>query len=119
VILQKKYDENVEKDIKSPFEAWPEISHKPTAKSVTKELSSYQRVIIYQSAISTYLKDVYPAIDSVAYIGCPRPELLDLAKIYGFSLNTEENETKLIKKLLEDQRGLCKDKSLPPLEIPL
>lgn len=214
MILQKIYDENIDSDVKSLFEAWPEISHEITVKSVkvgddtinivyiktkdedfekavgvfetkeeamgafrsfayelgfeeypkniailhsdfdgdklflllkakndnnvqkfdqlsveklTKELPNYQRVVIYQSAILTYLKDVYPAIDSIAYviphklssIGCPTPELQDLAKIYGFPLNTKEDEIRLIEKLLEDHRGLCKDKSLPPVEIPL
>ncbi len=98
-----------------------------SVEKLTKELPGYQRVIIYQSAVLTYLKDVYPAIDSIAYviphklsnIGCPTPELSDLAKIYGIPLNTKEDEIRLIEKLLEDPRGLCKDKSLPPVELPL
>lgn len=214
MILQKIYDESVEDDIKSLFEAWPEISYKIRVKPIevgddtinvvyietndedfnksvgvfeskeeamgafrsfayelgfedypiniaflhagfdgdklflflkaknddnikqfdqlsveklTKELPNYQRVVIYQSAVLTYLKDIYPAIDNIAYviphklssIGCQTPELSDLAKIYGVSLNTKEDEIRFIEKLLQDPKGLCKDKELPPIDIPL
>jgi len=76
-----------------------------SVEKLTKELPNYQRVVIYQSAVLTYLKDIYPAIDNIAYviphklsnIGCQTPDLSDLAKIYGVSLNTKEDEISFFK----------------------
>jgi len=214
MLLQRKYNENIDKDVKSLFEAWPEISYKISVKPIevgddtinvvyldvndedfekavgvfeakeeamgafrsfayelgfeeyptniaflhadfdgdklllflkaknndnietfdqlsveklTKQLLDYQRVVLYQSAILTYLKDIFSAIDSMAYviphqlssIGCQAPDLKDLAKIYGVSLDTKQDEITFIEKILEDMDVVCKGKKLPPIEAPL
>ncbi len=114
MLLKAKNDDNIER--------FDQLS----VEKLTKKLADFQRVVIYSSAVLTYITDLYPAINEVAYVipqklselGYSTPELKDVAKIYGFSINTPEDEVRLIEKILEDSKGIS-GKPIPPLELPL
>lgn len=70
----------------------------------------YPRVITYSSDVLTYIKDVYPEVDSKAYIISREiakvrgkaPDLEDLGKIYGIDTSTLEGKLQLLEELLKN-----------------
>lgn len=98
-----------------------------SVEKLTQKLQNFQRVVIYSSVVLTYLTDLYPSINETAYVipkylsemNCHIPELKDVAKIYGIPINIPEDEIKVIQKIVEDSKGICNGKALPPMEIPI
>ena len=78
-------------------------------EEMIKKMSQYPRVIVYSSDVLTYIQDVYPDVQSKAYIiareiaktAGKAPELEELGKIYGVDTSTLEGKLELIDKLVQ------------------
>ncbi len=97
-------------------------------ENMIKEMSAYPRVIVYSSEILTYIKDLYPNIDNVAYVlsraivkeGKAVPSLEELSKIYLIDTKPLENVPILLEKLLVNPVKLPSgDVNLPSYKLPI
>ncbi|RMH80963.1 MAG: hypothetical protein D6674_01620 [Acidobacteria bacterium] len=86
------------------------------------------RIVVYSSEVLTYIKDIYPEVDSKAYVIAREiakrvgraPEIEELAKIYGLSVQRLEEKLELIDKLLENPIRLpWGEVELPHYSLPL
>ncbi len=76
-------------------------------EKMMEKLVRYPRVVAYSSDVLTYIKDLFPDIDSRAYVVAREiakavgsaPELEELGKIYGVDTSTLEGKIELIDKL--------------------
>jgi len=79
-------------------------------EDMIRRMLRYPRIIVYSSDVLTYIKDVYPEVDSKAYVISREiakekgraPDLRDLGKIYGVDVSTLEGKLELLEKLLEN-----------------
>ncbi|RLJ70848.1 hypothetical protein BCF55_1132 [Hydrogenivirga caldilitoris] len=79
-------------------------------EEMIQKMLRYPRVIVYSSDVLTYIKDLYPEVDSKAYIVSREiaravgraPELEDIAKLYGKDVSTLEGKLELIEELLRN-----------------
>ncbi len=73
-------------------------------------MARYPRVIVYSGEVLTYIKDLYPEVDSKTYVIAREiakvagnaPDLEDLGKIYGIDTSSLEGKLELIEKLLNN-----------------
>ena len=79
-------------------------------EEMIQKMLRYPRIIVYSSDVLTYIKDLYPEVDSKAYVVSREiarkrgraPKLEDLGKIYGIEVSSLENKLRLIEKLLKN-----------------
>lgn len=79
-------------------------------EQMIQKIARYPRVIAYSTDVLTYIKDLYPDVDTKAYIVSREiakvlgkaPDLEDLGKIYGVDTSSLEGKLNLIEKLLEN-----------------
>lgn len=97
-------------------------------EEMIQKMLRYPRVIVYSSEVLTYIKDIYPEVDSKAYVVSREiasktgkaPELEDLGKIYGIDTSTLEGKLNLIEKLLSNPVKLPGGEvNLKPYHYPL
>ena len=82
-------------------------------EEMIKRMSQYPRVIVYSSDVITYIQDIYPDIQSKAYVIAREiarklgkaPEIEELGKLYGIDTSTLEGKLKLIDEL---SKGIVK-----------
>ncbi len=82
-------------------------------EEMIKKMSQYPRVIVYSSDVITYIQDIYPDIQSKAYVIAREiarklgkaPEIEELGKLYGIDTSTLEGKLKLIDEL---SKGIVK-----------
>ena len=97
-------------------------------EQMIQNMMRFPRVIVYSSDVLTFIKDLYPEVDSRAYIiareiarkGFRAPSLEDLGKVYGMDLSKLEGKLELIEKLiLEPVRLPDGELNLRPYDLPL
>ncbi len=79
-------------------------------EEMIQKMLRYPRIIVYSSDVLTYIKDLYPEVDSKAYVVSREiarlvgsaPDLADLAKIYGKDVSTLEGALELIEELIKE-----------------
>ena len=79
-------------------------------EEMIKRMLRYPRIIVYSSDVLTYIKDVYPDVDSKAYVVSREiarkrgkaPDLEDLGKIYGIDTSTLEGKLRLLEELIKN-----------------
>ncbi len=79
-------------------------------EEMIRRMLRYPRIITYSSDVLTYIKDVYPEVDSKAYVISREiakvrgkaPDLEDLGKIYGVDTSTLEGKLQLLEELLKN-----------------
>ena len=79
-------------------------------EEMIRRMLRYPRVIVYSSDVLTYIKDIYPEIDSKAYVISREiarakgraPDLEDLGKIYGVDTTSLEGKLQLLEELLKN-----------------
>jgi len=79
-------------------------------EEMIRRMLRYPRVVVYSSDVLTYIKDVYPEVDSKAYVISREiakekgkaPDIEDLGKIYGVDISTLEGKLKLLEELLKN-----------------
>lgn len=80
-----------------------------TLEEMIKKMAQYPRVIVYSSDVLTYIQDVYPDVQSKAYIIAREiakkvgkaPELEELGKVYGINTSSLEGKLELIDSLIQ------------------
>ncbi len=78
-------------------------------EEMIQKMLRFPRVIVYSSDVLTYIKDLYPEVDSKAFVISREiakavgkaPDLEDLAKIYGKDISTLEGKLELIEELIK------------------
>lgn len=98
-------------------------------EEMMKKMVRYPRVVVYSSDVLTYIKDIYPDVQSKAYVIAREiakqtgsaPELEELGKVYGMDTSTLEGKLELIEKLLQNPVKLPggKEVNLRPYWYPL
>ena len=79
-------------------------------EEMIRRMLRYPRVVVYSSDVLTYIKDVYPEVDSKAYVISREiarvrgkaPDLEDLGRIYGVDTSTLEGKLRLLEELLKN-----------------
>ncbi|WP_457600626.1 hypothetical protein [Hydrogenivirga sp.] len=79
-------------------------------EEMIQRMLKYPRVVVYSSDVLTYIKDLYPEVDSKAFVVSREiakkvgkaPDLEDLAKLYGKDVSTLEGKLELIEELLKN-----------------
>ena len=79
-------------------------------EQMIQTMMRFPRIVVYSSEVLTYIKDLFPEVDSRAYViareiaraGKKVPDLAELAKIYGQDIRTIEGKLELIEKLLKN-----------------
>ena len=79
-------------------------------EQMIQTMMRFPRIVVYSSEVLTYIKDLFPEVDSRAYViareiaraGKKAPDLTELAKIYGQDVSTLEGKLELIEKLLKN-----------------
>ncbi len=97
-------------------------------EEMIQKMARYPRVVVYSSEVLTYIKDLYPEVDSKAYVISREiakkvgraPDLEDLAKLYGKDISSLEGKLELIEELLRSPVRLPEGEvSLKPYHYPL
>lgn len=78
-------------------------------EEMIKKMTQYPRVITYSSDVLTYIQDIYPDVQSKAYVIAREiakqkgsaPELEELGRIYGIDTSTLEGKLELIDRLVQ------------------
>ena len=78
-------------------------------EEMIQKMLKYRRVIVYSSDVLTYIKDLYPEIDSKAYVISREiakkvgkaPDLKDIAKLYGKDVSSLESVLELLEELIK------------------
>ncbi len=79
-------------------------------EEMIRKMLRYPRVVVYSSDVLTYIKDIYPEVDSKAYVISREiarekgraPDLEDLGKIYGIDTSTLEGKLQLLEELIKN-----------------
>ncbi len=79
-------------------------------EDMIRKMLRYPRVVVYSSDVLTYIKDIYPEVDSKAYVISREiarekgraPDLEDLGKIYGIDTSTLEGKLQLLEELIKN-----------------
>ena len=79
-------------------------------EEMIQKMLRYPRVVVYSSEVLTYIKDLYPEVDSKAFVisremakrAGRAPDLEDIAKLYGKDVSTLEGKLELIEELLKN-----------------
>ncbi len=77
-------------------------------EEMIQKMLRYPRVVVYSSDVLTYIKDLYPEVDSKAFVISREiarkvgkaPDLEDIAKLYGKDVSKLEGKLELIEELL-------------------
>ncbi len=97
-------------------------------EEMVQRMARVHRVVVYSYDVVTFIKDIYPDIDSKVYVIARQiakklgraPELEDLAKVYGASIESLEDKLNFIERLLENPvRTPFGEVELPELSFPL
>ncbi len=97
-------------------------------EKMMEKLVRYPRIVTYSSDVLTYIKDLFPDIDSRAYVIAREiakavgsaPELEEIGKIYGVDTSTLEGKIELIDKLVNSPVKLPSGEiNLKPVYYPL
>ncbi|NPA41127.1 MAG: hypothetical protein GXO18_02525 [Aquificae bacterium] len=97
-------------------------------EEMIQKMLRYPRVVVYSSDVLTYIKDLYPEVDSKAYVvsreiakkAGKAPDLEDLAKIYGRDISTLEGKLELIEELIKSPVKLPEGEiAIKPYHYPL
>ncbi len=97
-------------------------------EEMIQKMLRYPRVVVYSSDVLTYIKDIYPEVDTKAYVlsreiarkAGKAPSLEDLGKIYGVDTSNLEGKLELIERLLENPIKLPEGEvSVKPFHYPL
>ncbi len=78
-------------------------------EEMIKKMAQYPRVIAYSSDVLTYIQDIYPDVQTKAYVIAREiakqvgqaPELEELGKVYRVDTSTLEGKLELIDKLVQ------------------
>lgn len=78
-------------------------------EEMIQRMMRYRRVVVYSSEVLTYIKDLFPEVDSRAYVISREiakkigeaPDLEDLGKIYGVDTSTLEGKLELMDRLVK------------------
>ncbi len=79
-------------------------------EEMIRKMLRYPRVVVYSSDVLTYIKDIYPEVDSKAYVISREiarekgraPDLEDFGKIYGIDTSTLEGKLQLLEELTKN-----------------
>ncbi len=79
-------------------------------EQMIQNMMRFPRVVVYSSDVLTFIKDLYPEVDSRAYViareiarkGFQAPSLEDLGRLYGIDVSTLEGKLNLIDRLIKE-----------------
>ncbi|WP_340690838.1 hypothetical protein [Hydrogenobacter thermophilus] len=96
-------------------------------EEMVREMAKYPRVVVYSYDVVTYIKDIYPEIDSKLYVIAREiskvkgkaPELEELAKMQSANMETLEDKLKFIEELITKPIKVDHEEMvLPPITRP-
>ncbi len=97
-------------------------------EEMIQRIMRFPRIVTYSSDVLTYIKDIYPEVDSKAYVVSREiakkvgqaPDLEDIGKLYGIDTSSLEGKLILIEKLLENPVKLpAGEVNLKPYNYPI
>jgi uncharacterized protein YqfB (UPF0267 family) len=96
-------------------------------ENMVKEMAKYPRIVVYSYDVVTYIKDIYPEVDSKLYVITREiakvkgyaPDMEQLAQTYGVNLQNLEDKLRFIQELITKPIKLKDgDLLLPPVDKP-